>query len=344
MSPRLRLRARLLLGVVGWLAVLAVWARRTKPTPLLDQSAEGFQTVTVKDGTPLHVQVGGRADADVTLVLVHGFLARSAEFDFQWVALGEQARLVRYDHRGHGRSGPTKAAGDVDLLASDLADVLDAVAPTGPVVLLGHSMGGFTVLALATQKPEWFGSRVAGVFLLGTAAGHFIPGHPIENAFRWLGRHRVFDPLLWLQRVAAPTTERFRPRRTALGRHLTRSFVFGSAIVDPGLVEQVFSIFEERPMTTVTALQGTLLRHDARNALPVLRTVPVTILAGTEDLLTRVEHSRCMAQDIGPSAELIEIEGAGHVVNQTHPEQVNVAIRGLLARVYSDRSKVQRSA
>ena len=114
-------------------------------------------------------------DAPLTVVFSHGFTARLAEWELQRAALRDRARLVLWDQRGHGRSGWTKlTAATIDRTGRDLGEVLDAVAPTGPVVLAGHSMGGMSILALARQRPELFGDRVVGVFLLATSAGGLV--------------------------------------------------------------------------------------------------------------------------------------------------------------------------
>lgn len=81
------------------------------------------------------------------------------------------------------------------------------------------------------------------------------------------------------------------------------------------------------------SLHGALLRHDVLEALPALRGLPVAVVTGADDRLTRPEHSVRMAQDIGPSAELVVVPGTGHVVNQTRPVEVNAALDRLLERV-----------
>ena len=59
----------------------------------------------------------------------------------------------------------------IDQLGRDLASVIEATAPTGPLVLIGHSMGGMTIMALADQHPELFDDRVIGVALVATSPG-----------------------------------------------------------------------------------------------------------------------------------------------------------------------------
>src|SRR3954462_2993913 len=137
----------------------------------------GSRTGRTDDGVGLHVEVDGAPDAPVTVLLTHGFTARLGEWDDQRAALRGRARLGLWDPRGQGRSARAgRRAVTIDRTARDLAEVLDATTPSGPVVLAGHSLGGMSVLALARRRPELFGTRVVGVFLLATSAGGLFSG------------------------------------------------------------------------------------------------------------------------------------------------------------------------
>jgi pimeloyl-ACP methyl ester carboxylesterase len=149
----------------------------------------GSRTVTTDDGVPLHVEFNGDPNSPLTVVLSHGFTARLAEWEIQRAALRDRARVVLWDQRGHARSGwtnPTSAT--IDRTGRDLGQVLDAVAPTGPVVLAGHSMGGMSVMALARRRPELFGDRVVGVFLLATSAGGLVATGVLARAVKLVRR------------------------------------------------------------------------------------------------------------------------------------------------------------
>ena len=138
--------------------------------------------VTTPDGVQLHTEVdelpadGGDSpagpDDELTLVLVHGYVLSLDCWHFQRKYFRNKIRIVLYDQRSHGRSG--RSAGElcrVPQLAKDLLQVLDEVAGDGPVVLAGHSMGGMTIMHLAKDHPELFGTRIHGVALFSTAAG-----------------------------------------------------------------------------------------------------------------------------------------------------------------------------
>jgi len=322
------------LGLVAallWVLNLLRLARGTRPEPLPPAPA-GSTAVVTADGTALHVQVGGLPHGELTIVFAHGFLARTLEWDMQWQHFSDKARLVRYDHRNHGRSGRTTRTITVRTLAQDLAEVIRQTTPTGPVLLVGHSMGGMTVLGLALEEPDLFRDRVLAVALLASGAGHYLDERRWENVFRWTARRHLLALQLSLLRLLAPGLELIRPRRTRVMRRATRRLLFGSQDADPATVAMTQDLLEGPPLSTLASLQGSLLRNDGLRALESLGTKPVLVLTGADDRLIRAEHSRRMAADIGPSAELVIVEGAGHVVNQTRPAETNAALERLRRR------------
>jgi pimeloyl-ACP methyl ester carboxylesterase len=307
------------------------------PAPL-GPPPPGSRTVTTDDGVPLHVEVdgpeGGDGAAPLTVVFSHGFTARLAEWDLQRAAVRDRARLVLWDQRGHGRSGWTPlASATIDRTGRDLGEVLDATTPTGPVVLAGHSMGGMSVMALARQRPELFGSRIVGVFLLATSAGGLVETGLLGRLIRIIRRLGLLPLYLRALQVAAPALERFRRRRTALGRRLTRRLLFGADDADPQRVRLVQDLLEETPYPVAMAFYATFLDHDEIAALEVLRRVPVTVVAASHDRLTPVAHGRHIAEVIGDGAELVVVPGAGHSVNLTRTDIVDEALKKLLDRV-----------
>ena len=299
-------------------------------------------TVLADDGVPLHVEIDGDESADLTVVFVHGFTLSMDCWHFQRKELHDKARLVFYDQRSHGASGRSpREHSTIDQLGRDLDAVLRAVAPDGPVVLVGHSMGGMTILALADQQPRLFGSRIVGVGLIGTAAGAFA-----ETVF---GIPGVIGRAL---RPVAPGVIRAANRRAALletGRRtgsdiaylLTRKFAFGGD-VPPSLVDLMERMVAHTPVEVMTEFFDTFLSHDKLEALGVLRDVETLVLCGDKDLLTPPHNSQLMA-DALPDAELLLVPGAGHMVILERPAVVNSALLDLLGRAKA-RSASARSA
>src|SRR3954451_20547204 len=172
---------------------------------LSDPPPPGSRTVRTDDGVDLHVEVDGNPEANLTVVLAHGFTARLAEWELQRAALRPRARLVLFDQRGHGRSRRTDLTdATIDRTRRDLGQVLDATTPEGPVVLAGHSMGGMIVMALALQRPELFGSRVVGVFLLATSAGGLVESGVLGRAVKLVRRLGLLRLYLRVLQALAP--------------------------------------------------------------------------------------------------------------------------------------------
>jgi pimeloyl-ACP methyl ester carboxylesterase len=296
----------------------------------------GSRTVVTDDGVPLHVEVEeGPAEREpLTVLFSHGFTARLVEWEIQRDAVRGRARIVLWDQRGHGRSGWTKLTqATIDRTGRDLGQVLDATTPSGPVVLAGHSMGGMSILALARQRPELFGDRIVGVFLLATSAGGLVETGLLGRLIKIVRWTRLLPLYLRGLQVVAPVLERFRRRGSRIGRRVTKRLLFGRDDADPQLVHLVQNLLEETPYPVMMAFYATFLDHDESAALEVLRRVPVTVVAATEDRLTPVGHGRRIAEVIGESAELVVVPGAGHSVNLTKSEVVDKALTDLLDRV-----------
>ncbi|WP_261574425.1 alpha/beta fold hydrolase [Frankia gtarii] len=268
----------------------------------------------------------------MTLVFVHGFCMTADAWHFQRQDLADLGRTVSYDQRAHGRSGPSDVEHcTIAQLADDLHRVLDDRAPTGPVVLIGHSMGGMTVLGLAETHPELFGDRIIAVALLSTSAGELTRlafGLPagITAAAR-----RVLPGVAVGMQHAPSLLERIRWRGSSVSRALTRRVGFGSTRVPEPVVHSLEEMIASTPIPVVGAFLPTLLDHDRLAAAGALRDIPTLLLVGDADVMTPLEHSRTLAKAL-PQAELWVEKGAGHAVILERPHQVSARIRELVAR------------
>jgi len=348
-------QAGLLGGLVGLVAAgaavglaaerYAVGRARLRPDPDADQPffalpADQVRTVLADDGVPLHVEeVGPELPADggdppLTVVFCHGYTQQLAVWHYQRQELaGDPGRLVFWDHRSHGRSGrsaPEHAT--IDQLGRDLSAVLAATAPRGPVVLVGHSMGGMTIMALADQQPELFGPRIVGVALLGTSAGRLSElTFGLPSAVTPVTR-RVLPFLTRGMRNRPGTFERTRRLGTDLGFILAKRMAFGTGDVTPSVVEFVETMTAACPVDVIAEFYDTFTSHDKLVALDVLRNVAALVLVGSRDLLTPEAHSRAMAAAL-PDAQLVVVDGAGHMVQLECAPLVISHLRALLGRV-----------
>jgi len=317
----------------------AVGRTRLRPDPdarepFFGLPADRTRTVAAEDGVPLHVEEVGPAGAAPTVVFVHGYVHEMAAWHFQRQALAADnpGRLVFYDHRSHGRSGRGRPeTATIDQLGRDLHAVLQEVAPRGPVVLVGHSMGGMTIMALADAHPELFGPRVVGVALIGTSTGRLAElTFGLPGVVRPLSR-RVLPWVTRGMRRSPKPFERGRRVGTDLAFLLTRFGGFGDRDVSPSLVQLVEQMTARTPVDVIAEFYDTFTTHDKLKALGVLRDVETLLLVGSKDLMTPVEHSQAMAEVL-PSAHLVVVEGAGHMVTLERPALVTLQLRALIAR------------
>lgn len=298
-------------------------------------AADRHGFLSADDGVRLYYEEDGPRDAPVTVVFAHGFCLDRNDFLFQRRELlhhfGNRVRLVSYDHRSHGKSERcTPEHASVDQLGADLFRLIDALAPGGRLVLVGHSMGGMTIMALAEAHPELFGAdgRVAGVALLSTSTGKLASvtlGMPAALA---KVRAPVLPVLLRGARRQADLVERGRARTSDLVWVYLKRFAFGSD-VDPGLVEFLAGLVGQTRIDVIADFYATLIDHDKLHALATLRDTPVVVVCGAHDLLTPPDHSRTIAEAL-PHAELHLIPRAGHQALMERPDEVNPPLIALV--------------
>jgi pimeloyl-ACP methyl ester carboxylesterase len=287
---------------------------RTGPDPErgqdLDQRPGVEHRVRSFDGTELSVNVVGPEGAPA-VVLIHGFSGDMTLWYFQWKALSERWRVILYDQRGHGRSGPA-VDGDYSLeaLGRDLEAVLDAEAPSGPVALIGHSLGGMTILSFAEAFRPEFGNRVRAVVLANTAAADVVMA-----AMGGLGLRAARMVASSTLRLASNRDRVYRMRARALGGRGDLAF-FAARLTNfgpkapPMLVEHLARVGARAPVEVWSDLLVSLIEMDLRHALEHVR-VPALIIVGDVDRLTPPASALAMKRAL-PDAQMVVFKGAGH--------------------------------
>ncbi|HEX6234501.1 MAG TPA: alpha/beta hydrolase [Jiangellaceae bacterium] len=294
-------------------------------------------TMEADDGVRLHVEVDEPAGRpDLTVVFTHGYALNLDAWHFQRRDLRGHARLVFWDQRSHGRSSRAPD-GTVSFsrLAADLSQVIDETVPKrGPIVLVGHSMGGMTLMALAQARPELFTDRVAGIGLIATSHQNIsatlgMPGPAGRLA------HRIAPGVVAALARQPDLIERGRRAGSDLGYVLTRRYSFvGKAA--PSLVAFTAQMNAATPIDVVAEFLPLFAANDQRAAVDALPTVPTLIVGAAEDRLTPVEHSRELA-DLLPDADYVELPDAGHMVLLERHEVVTDHLTKLLQRARTER-------
>jgi pimeloyl-ACP methyl ester carboxylesterase len=274
------------------------------------------------------------ASPPLTVVFSHGYCLNQDSWHFQRAALRGSVRAVYWDQRSHGRSARGKdqlggAPATIDQLGRDLKRVIDAAAPDGPLVLVGHSMGGMTVMAFAEQFPDLVHERVAGVAFVGTSSGKLAAvtlGLPAAatRAFRVLA-----PGVLRVLGTQVDLVERGRRATADLFAGIVKRYSFGSDDVDPGVGRFAERMIESTPIDVVAEFYPAFTEHEKTEALEVFDSLPGLVLAGGKDLLTPSDHSRDIAERL-PDAEFVVVPGAGHLVMLERPDLVNAHLAALL--------------
>jgi pimeloyl-ACP methyl ester carboxylesterase len=298
--------------------------------------------VAAGDGLELYAEVDqpdeGAHPSRPAIVFVHGYALNLDCWYFQREVLRDNHRLVLYDQRSHGRSGrSSREHCTLEQLGRDLGSVLDTLVPDGPVIVVGHSMGGMTILSLAEQHPEMFGTRVVGVGLISTSAGGFsqttlgLPGLPGRVA------HRTALAVLASLARFPNLVDRGRKAGSDLAFSAIRNLAFADAQVSDELVNFTAEMLSATPFEVIADFYPGLDTHDMFTALRPLGWVPTVVVCGGGDLITPPSHSRRITERV-LSAELIEVAGAGHMVLLDHAVEVNQGLLRMINRAERKRS------
>ncbi|MFC4334034.1 alpha/beta fold hydrolase [Salininema proteolyticum] len=322
-------------GVATGVAVPKYLARRAKAAPDDPYAGEPFEmpptdmirSVKNRDGTSVHVETIGKEDAPVTVVFLHGYIQNSSTYYFQRQALAREladglaVQGVFYDQPGHGLSGalPRIEYGIGDLAAT-LADVIEALAPAGRLVLVGHSMGGMAVQQFSADFPELW-ERVDGAVLLCTSASPLagVDTKPMRTVQRV---RRTVLPMM--QRVSQWTPQLVERARRLVGDSvwlISRKQAFAEPHPSPSLVTLIERMNRETPIQTVVGYVRAILEFDGRSRLAAFKDRDVLVAAGDQDALTPLDRSKEIARAL-PDAQ-VAVVSARHNPQLERPWEIS---------------------
>ncbi|MFJ5266254.1 alpha/beta fold hydrolase [Streptomyces sp. NPDC088387] len=291
---------------------------RTVAGPYAPPVPERELTAVSADGARLHVELHGPEGAPA-VVLVHGWTCSTAVWAAQIRALAADHRVVAYDQRGHGRS-PAHPGYSAETLADDLEAVLaTALAPGERAVVVGHSMGGMTVLAAAGRAG--FREHTAAVLLCSTGSARLVAESTVLPMRPGRLRTALTRRVLGSRAPLGPVT----PVTRAVVKYATMGA--GSS---PQMVEAWARIVTASPRRARVAWSHVLAGIDLDAGVRRLR-VPTAVVVGTGDRLTPPVHARGLAAALPQCVGLTELTGLGHMTPIEAPQLVTARIRALAA-------------
>ena len=250
-------------------------------------------------GLPFHVSVEGPADAP-PLMLGNSLSSNMAMWEPQMPALKERYRVIRYDHRGHGRSAAPFGPYSMDRLGQDALAIMDALG-IARAHWCGLSMGGMTGMWLLTHAPH----RIDRAVLANTAA-HMGPAD------------------LWNGRIRTATRGGMA---ALLDGTLQRWFKPGFAEREPATIAEVRAMILGTPVAGYQGCCAAIRDMDQRESIRAIR-APVLVIIGAHDPATTPAAGRLIADAI-PGAGSVTLDGA-HLSNLEQPEAFTRSVVGFL--------------
>jgi 3-oxoadipate enol-lactonase len=237
-----------------------------------------------------------RRGKGVPLVLIHGYPLDHTIWEEVAVSLVDEFDLIIPDLRGFGASDAIEADDSIIDYATDVAGLLNHL-KIKKAYLVGHSMGGYVVMAFAREYQE----RVSGVGLVSTQTQADTPERR---------KGRVATAKQVLAQGMGIVVESMTPKLSADGRvqDFARSL-----------------ITRQRPLGIFGALNAMAGRPDSTELLTTFN-FPAVIVHGDTDALIPVERGREMKAAL-PSAHYVELAGSGHMPMMENPKAVADAIR-----------------
>lgn len=288
---------------------------------------------TVTTDIPVHwyeVEPGEPAKEPVTIVFIHGFTLAGESWYRQFNALRKshpEARLLTMDLRGHGQTGAVPASlCTVEGAAADALAVIAERAATGKLIVVGHSLGGLIALHMVRAAEESIRRRIAGVVLISTSidklAAQGVPqilASPVADAAR---------------NAIESSPKEIRKFREAIAALMAPSLAVAvfARRTDYEIIEFHAAMINETPLEAFVGYLDDLQDHDEFAAGPYLEGLPGAVLVGTKDDVTPRKQADLIMEK-WPDAELVEVDGAGHMLPLEAPDAVNRAIERVLEKV-----------
>ncbi len=267
-----------------------------------------------------------------TVVLTHGYCLTEAVWHYQKQDLaGGQFALVTWDLPGHGMSPPLpRGRVTLDFAVDALARVIDEYSD-GPVVLVGHSLGGIVSLGYLTRRAE-AQHLVRGVVLISTPMMHFAR----SAAGRWPGASleaRALGGLMQLV-VQSDLADRFLGRdvgQPEVGRLSYRLVRWGfGREPSPAQVRFVRDVIASVEPQVRADTFRVMTGYDLTPVLPDI-TTPALVVIGGRDRLVNPEESRVLAERL-PRGRALVFPDAGHAVFMERPKRFNAEVRRFVER------------
>ncbi|GAB3639975.1 alpha/beta fold hydrolase [Spirosoma arcticum] len=297
------------LALLGGFIIKFLLGKSGSDEPTMERSEE-TTTLDRPEGHKLFIEFAGPKDAQ-PLILIHGWSSDSTQWYYLKKRLSQSYRLMLMDLPGLGKSGkPENKDYSLDKFARDLDAVIDLAGSRKPIVL-GHSIGGMTILTYCKQLSARLSDRVAGLVLVHTTFTNPVKTSILSGLLTALERP-VLRPLCRLLIWFAPLVQISNYMKYLNGsQHLTNHFTGFAGTETRGQLDHVSRLSASSPVGVIARGMLAMFDYDATAVLPTIN-VPVLVIAAAQDRLTKREASEYIAQHV-PNAQLIVLQPSGHM-------------------------------
>ena len=245
------------------------------------------------------------------LVLITGLSGDTTGWALQIPMFSKKYQVICFDNRGGGRTDAPDVPYSYEMMADDTAGLLNTLG-IEKAHILGASMGGAIAQEFAIKYPQ----RVRGLILSTTWAGqsNFLGGNVLKTWDR-MAQEGVSPETLIREQLSWLCTDKFFENEKQV--NLT--------------VKMVLSNPHPQPAHALARLVAAAWEFDMRDRLGQI-TAPTLVLVGKEDILVPVKFSEELARGI-PNAELVVLEGGGHLFMVEISDKFNQAVLDFLAKV-----------
>ncbi|MEX2532379.1 MAG: alpha/beta hydrolase [Nitriliruptoraceae bacterium] len=288
-----------------------------------DTLIAAYDTSAPRDGVP-------------QIVFVHGWMGSHHIWDWVIRPLYGDARMVTFDLPFHGQSGAPQPEGiDLDFFGDALHSVINELVPSGPIVLVGHSLGGMVILNALRRHGAVLASRLSATVLISTAASFSDTPTALVNYVRpvFASAKNVFRSgiagvagRLVSSAVRRDTDMVWLFARSIQGRHAQPAITYGI----------VQTMRAAHPKALAAVAPAVLTLHE-RDGLTVAASRPLCLIGGSDDWLTPASVTHALAAQSG--AEVVMFDEVGHVA----PKEVADQVAAVIGRYVGIRSQPQAS-
>ena len=251
------------------------------------------------DGCPIHVEIEGPERAPI-LILSNSLGTTLHMWDPQMQAFAERFRLVRFDRRGHGKSGVPKGPYSMERLGRDVIGVLDG---------------------LGIAKINWCGLSMGGMvgMWLGANAANRVDKLILSNTSSFFS-----DPTMWDGRIKLV---REKGLEGIVDANMERWFTKGFRDSAPEAIARMKTMFCATNVEGYIGCGYAIRDMDHRPLLPKI-SAPTLVIAGRHDPATTLEAGEYIKQHI-PGATIAVLEAA-HISNMEQPKTYADTMLGFL--------------